>query len=125
MIGAIGSFFQVAGQIGQAVRAVQNAFGGDAEDGQDNSAALNAANANAVQRTVELTGADGKRTIVTKITKPDGSTVTRRTELGDGMSFSDMLAAATGNGKSYRADGSANRGQGVNPFGGRLVDLSA
>ena len=109
MIGAIGTFFQVAGQIGQAIHAVKQAVDGDGEDGQDAAAA---AGGNAVQRSIETTGADGKRVVVTRTTRPDGSVVTRRDAVGGGVeSFSSILAAVASRGGTelFGTTGTAGR----------------
>lgn len=94
MIGAIGTFFQVAGQIGQAIHAVRQAVGGDGEESQDGAGAAEARAGNAVQRSIEINGATGQRVVVTTTTRPDGRVITRRDAAGSGAeSFANILSA--------------------------------
>ena len=86
MIGAIGTFFQVAGQIGQAIHAAKQAIDGDGDDAPTA--------AGAAERAIAMNAATGQRVMVTAAARPDGRGVARRDAAGSGEeSFANILSA--------------------------------
>ncbi|MBL8838187.1 MAG: hypothetical protein JNL66_18195 [Alphaproteobacteria bacterium] len=122
MIGAIGTFFQVAGQIGQAIHAVKQAIDGDGDDSQTA--------AGASERAAAMNATSAQRVAGATIARADGRVATRRDAAGPAdESFADILSAvaarnaAAVNAAAFGTDRMAAQTRGAAAAAGR-IDIS-
>ncbi len=119
MIGAIGTFFQVASQIGQAIHAVKQAIDDDGDEVQTA--------AGAAERAAAMNASSGQRAAGATIARLDGRVETRRDAAGTAdESFADILSAvaarsaAAVNNAAFGVDRLAAQARGAATAAGRI-----